>query len=622
MRTDTPMLPEILDIQTLTDGYRDGLFTPVDVVGAVLDRVAAWPDPAVWIALRGREELLAEAMALTTGGFDPARPLWGIPFAIKDNIDLAGVPTTAACPAFTFLPEGDATVVARLKAAGAIAIGKTNLDQFATGLNGTRSPFGAPRSVFNADYVSGGSSSGSAVAVASGMVPFSLGTDTAGSGRVPAAFNNLVGVKPTVGLLSNTGLLPACRSIDCISIFAVTADDATRVRKVAEGFDASDPFSVAGAQQALPDGRLRIGVPAPAGLEFLGDTEAEKLYRAAVERLAGLGHDIVEIDYGPFRAIADFLYAGPWVAERLAGIEAFHAAHAADMDPAVEKIVAGAKAMSATDVWRGLYRFKALKRATEAEWGKMDVLLLPTAPTTYTVAEMLADPIRKNSDFGIYTNFVNLCDLAAIAVPAGFRPNGLPFGVTLIAPAFHDDALATLADPLHRAGGWGPGRARTGTLPQPAALSGAATAPGGSGPAACGGDRIAIAVVGAHLAGQPLNGELVGFGATFVRATRTASDYRLYALSGTVLPKPGLIRDPGFDGPGIEVEIWTLPADGFGRFVAAIPAPLGIGKLTLQDGSEVSGFLGEGHAIAGAREITAFGGWRAFRAVAEASRSA
>lgn len=615
------MLPEILDLQTLSTGYRDGLFTPVDVVTAVLDRIDAWPDKAVWIALRGREELLAEALALSAGGFDPARPLWGIPFAIKDNIDLAGVPTTAACPAFAFLPEKDATVVARLKAAGAIAIGKTNLDQFATGLNGTRSPYGAPRSVFDADYISGGSSSGSAVAVAAGLVPFSLGTDTAGSGRVPASFNNLVGVKPTVGLLSNTGLLPACRSIDCISIFAVTAEDATRVRQVAEGFDAADPFSVAGEQKPLPAGRLRIGVPAASGLEFFGDVEAEKLFHAAADRLAALGHDLVEIDYTPFRAIADFLYAGPWVAERLAGIEAFHAAHAADMDPAVEKIVAGAKGMSATDVWRGLYRFEALKRGTAAEWEKMDVLLLPTAPTTYTVADMMADPIRLNSNLGVYTNFVNLTDLAAIAVPAGFRPNGLPFGVTLIGPAFHDDALAALAGPLHRAGGWGPGR--TPAAPLPGAAGGdSAAAAGGSGAVATAPDRIAIAVVGAHLAGEPLNGELVGLGATFVRATRTAADYRLYALAGTVPPKPGLIRDPGFDGPGIEVEIWSLPADGFGRFVAGIPAPLGIGKLTLQDGTEVSGFLGEGHAVAGAREITAFGGWRAFRAVAAAARTA
>ncbi len=609
------MLPEILDCKTLTAGYREGRFTPVDVVMAVRERIAAWPDKAVWISLRTLEELLAEAEALAADGFDPGRPLWGIPFAIKDNIDLTCLPTTAACPAFAFQPERDATVVARLRAAGAIAIGKTNLDQFATGLNGTRSPYGAPRSVFDPAYISGGSSSGSAVAVASGMVAFSLGTDTAGSGRVPAAFNNLVGVKPTVGLLSGTGLLPACRSIDCISVFAVTADDATRVRRVAEGFDAADPFSVAGEQKPLPEGRLRIGVPLPEGLEFFGDTEAAALYHAAADRLAALGHDLVPVDYAPFRAIADFLYAGPWVAERLAAVEEFHATHAADMDPAVEKIVAGAKAMSATDVWRGLYRFRALKRATEAEWAKMDVLLLPTAPTTYTVADMMADPIRLNSNLGVYTNFVNLTDLAAIAVPAGFRPDGLPFGVTLIAPAFHDDALAALADPLHRAGGFGPGRARNAPLPAPAA-------PGGARPVAGGGDRIAIAVVGAHLTGQPLNGQLTGLGGSYVRTTRTAADYRLYALAGTVPPKPGLVRDPGFDGPGIEVEIWSLPPEGFGRFVDAIPAPLGIGKLTLQDGTEVSGFLGEGHAVAGAREITAFGGWRAFRAMAEASRTA
>ena len=599
------MLPDLLDLSSLSAGYRAGKFTPVDVVTAVLDRIAAWPDKAVWISVRTRADLLAEAERLAEAGHDPARPLWGIPFAIKDNIDLAGLPTTAGCPAFAFAPETDATVVARLKAAGAIAIGKTNLDQFATGLNGTRSPFGAPRSVFEAAYISGGSSSGSAVAVAAGMVSFSLGTDTAGSGRVPAAFNNLVGVKPTVGLLSGTGLLPACRSIDCISIFGLTVDDATRVRRVAEGFDAADPFSVAGTQMPLPAGPLRIGIPQAAELEFFGDTGAEALYRAAVDRMAGLGHEIVEIDYGPFRAIADFLYAGPWVAERLAAVEAFHATHAADMDPTVEKIVAGAKAMSATDVWRGLYRFRALKRATEAEWAKMDVLMLPTAPTTYTVADMMADPIRLNSNLGIYTNFVNLTDLAAIAVPAGFRANGLPFGVTLIGPAFRDDALAALADPLHRAGGWGPGRDRLGTLPEETGESLPTEA-----------DRIEIAVVGAHLTGEPLNRELVALGGVFGRTTRTTPDYRFYALSGTVPAKPALIRQPGFDGPGIEVEVWSLPADGFGRFVAGIPAPLGIGRLQLADGTEVSGFLGEAHAVADAREITGFGGWRAFRAAA------
>jgi len=597
-------LPHVPSIADFAEAYASGRLTPADAIDVVLARIHAG-DPAAWIAVRDRGDLLAEAAAL---GPRDGRPLWGVPFAVKDNIDIAGVPTTAACPAFAFTPQRDAPVVARLRAAGAIPVGKTNLDQFATGLVGVRSPHGAPRSVFDPAYVSGGSSSGSAVAVASGQVPFSLGTDTAGSGRVPAAFNNIVGVKPSLGLLPTTGVLPACRTLDCVSVFATTVDDATVVRRLAEGVDAGDAYSRAATQQALPDGPLRVGVLAGADREFFADAEAEAAYDAAIARMVAAGHRTVAIDYRPFRETADYLYAGPWVAERLAAIEPFYREHGAAMDPTVHTILGWALAMSAADAFRGLYRLAELRRRADAEWAKIDVLLLPTAPTTYRVADVLADPIRLNATLGIYTNFANLLDCCSVAVPAGFRASGLPVGVMLVAPAFHDDALAALADRLHRAGGCGPGVDAGGSLSPPSATA--------SGPdaAATGADRLPIVVVGAHLTGEPLNGELVARGGVLERACRTASDYRLYALAGTVPQKPGLVRAPGFAGPGIAVELWSLPADAFGPFVAAIPAPLGIGKVRLDDGSEAPGFLCETSGLESAREITDFGGWRAFRA--------
>ncbi len=596
-------LPRVPAIADFAEAYASGRLTPVAAIDLVLSRIANG-DPAVWIAVCDRAVLLAEAAAL---GPRDGRPLWGVPFAVKDNIDLAGVPTTAACPAFAFTPERDATVVARLRAAGAIPIGKTNLDQFATGLVGVRSPHGAPRSVFDAEYVSGGSSSGSAIAVASGQVPFSLGTDTAGSGRVPAAFNNIVGVKPSLGLLPTTGVLPACRTLDCVSVFATTVDDATLVRRLAEGLDAGDAYSREARQQPLPAGPLRVGVLTGGDRAFFGDAEAEAAYDAAIARMVAAGHRPVAIDYRPFRETADYLYAGPWVAERLAAIEPFFREHGAAMDPTVHTILGWALQMSAADAFRGLYRLAELRRRAEVEWATIDVLLLPTTPTTYRVADVLADPIRLNATLGIYTNFANLLDCCSVAVPAGFRANGLPVGAMLVAPAFHDDALAAVAEPLHRAGGYGPGVDAGGSLAPPRAP---ATAPGTAAAAA----RLPIVVVGAHLSGEPLNGDLVARGGVLERACRTAPDYRLYALDGTAPPKPGLVRAPGFSGPGIAVELWSLPAEAFGPFVAAIPAPLGIGKVRLDDGSEAPGFLCEASGLAAAREITDFGGWRAFRA--------
>jgi allophanate hydrolase len=484
-----------------------------------------------------------------------------------------------------------------LKAAGAIVVGKTNLDQFATGLNGTRSPYGAPRSVFDSAYISGGSSSGSAVAVAAGLCCFSLGTDTAGSGRVPAAFNNIVGIKPTPGLLSTSGVIPACRSLDCVSIFALNVVDGAEVRRVAEGFDAADAYSRHARPIALPATGLRVGVLSAADREFFGDTETAQLYDDAIARLEC---DTVEIDFAPFRETAALLYHGPWVAERLAAFEGFGVPMTA-LDPSVATIVAGGAGPTAVDAFRGLYALEALRRRGEIEWAKVDMLLLPTAPTIYRVAEMMADPITLNTRLGTYTNFFNLMGLSAIAVPAGFRADGLPAGVTLAAQAFQDEALIPLADRLHRTARCGAGLDRD----APILLSPTTFPPA---------DRLDLVVVGAHLSDMALNHELLSIGASLAARTRTSGDYRLFVLPGIVPAKPGLISAPGFDGIGIEVEVWSFDADAFGRFIARIPAPLSIGKIRLVDGSQTSGFLCDVSALDGAPEISAFGGWRKYLA--------
>lgn len=598
------MLPEILDLASLQALYAGGV-SPLDIADALAARMAAAEDTAIFITAIDRAGLRREAQNLLARAPVPnSLPLWGVPFAVKDNIDVAGLPTTAGCPAFASTPDQDAFAVARLRAAGALVIGKTNLDQFATGLNGTRSPYGAPRCVFDSAYISGGSSSGSAIAVASGLAAFALGTDTAGSGRVPAALNNIVGIKPTPGRISATGLVPACRSIDTISIFAGSVIDGIAIRKIAEGFDAADPYSRIGTPTAWP-GSPRIGVLRAEDREFFGDAESARLYAEAVASLDGLGATPIEFDFVPFREAAVLLYDGPWVAERLAALEAFTASHAADLDPAVRAIVDGARRFSAVDAFNGRYALEALRRRTEATWAACDALLLPTAPTTYTVDAMRADPIRLNSRLGHYTNFANLLGLAAIAVPAGFTCKGLAFGVTLVGPGSSDDALAPLAAALHRACGSGMGRARAALGPEH--------------PVASVDDRIELALVGAHLSGLPLNGELVALGGRFVREVSTRSDYRLFALPDTSPPKPGLIRDPGFVGPGVPAEVWSLSPAAFGRFVAAIPQPLGIGRVAMTDDSAPSGFLCEHWAVEGAEEL--FGGWRSFLEATRRQRS-
>ncbi|VFU09948.1 allophanate hydrolase [Methylocella tundrae] len=596
------MIPEMLQIEVLRDGYRQEKFTPRDVMLEVLKRIDAY-DPAVWISRVEESEILARAGKLQQDRTLMAHlPLYGVPFAVKDNMDVRGMPTTAACPAFAHTPEKSASAIDALLAAGAILIGKTNLDQFATGLNGTRSPYGAPRCVFDHRFISGGSSSGSAVAVAAGLVAFSLGTDTAGSGRVPAAFNNVVGWKPTKGLISAAGVLPAVRSQDCVSIFASSCADAKIIAEITQGFDAQDPYSREGERVSLPTKRFRFGVLRPDDREFFGDEEAAALYAGAIDRLTALGGRPVEIDYAPFQQAAALLYDGAFVAERFAAIEDFFRTHAQEMDPQVRQIIGKASNLSAADAFKGEYRLRAIARAAEREWEHFDVMLLPTAPTIFTVDQIAEDPIGANSRLGVYTHFVNLLDYAAIAVPAGFRATSrLPFGVTLIGPAFSDFDLAVIADTLHRSLGEGVGKA-----------VGAAAEPPVSVVEPASGGRILLAVAGAHLSGLPLNRELTDLGAIFVETTRTAPSYRLIALQGTTPPKPGLVHAPGFEGPGIEVELWSLSERDFGRFVAGVPAPMGIGKVTLASGAVVPGFLCEVFALDGGEDITALGGWRAY----------
>ena len=596
------ILPIVLDFASLRSLYAAGT-TPPELVEQLIARLDAATDPAIFITRAADAALRAAAAELMARA--PAAnslPLWGIPFAVKDNIDVAGLPTTAGCPDFTYEPIADATVIARLRAAGALVIGKTNLDQFATGLNGTRSPYGAPRCVFDSAYVSGGSSSGSAVAVAAGLAAFALGTDTAGSGRVPAAFNNVVGIKPTPGRASNTGVVPACRSVDVVTFFATSVADGIAVRRVAEGYDAADPFSRRFGSESRP-AKLRIGVLTPKDRTFYGNSGYEALYAEAVERARALGAEIVEFDYVPFRDAAALLYQGPWVAERLAAIESFYDAHADAMDPTVRTIIGAAGKYTAVDAFNGRYELERLRQLTLVEWAKADALLLPTSPDIQTVEAMLADPIALNARFGLYTNFANLLSCSAIAVPAGFTEKGLAFGVTLVAPADCDDALAPFASDLHAAAKTGSGIDRDATPPIIAARDGG----------------LRVAVVGAHLSGMALNHELVSLGATLLEETRTAPHYRLYALNGTAPPKPGLQREPGFVGPGIVLEVWELPAAGLGEFVTRIPAPLGLGRIELADGRQVTGFLCEAAALEGARDITAFGGWRAY--VSETERS-
>ncbi|WP_060706347.1 allophanate hydrolase [Serratia marcescens] len=525
-------------------------------------------------------------------------PLFGVPFAIKDNIDVGGWPTSAACPAFTYQAAADATVVANLRAAGAIALGKTNLDQFATGLVGTRSPYGAVVNSFDSRYVSGGSSSGSASVVARGLVPFALGTDTAGSGRVPAGFNNIVGLKPTKGRLSNRGVVPACRLNDTVSVFALTVADAAQVAELASGFDPADPYSRPDPHTAPADIPAAPRFAVPAQLEFFGDVQAERAFHRALAQLQAGGATLEPLDFAPFRTLAEQLYYGPWVAERTVAIEQVLDASPQAIDPVVRGIVGNGLGYSACDAYKAEYLRAELARQIAQRLAPFDALVVPTAPTIRTLAEMAQEPVLFNSQFGTYTNFTNLADLSALALPGPLREDGLPAGITLIAPAWHDRALAAFGLRWQRQSALPLGATGRALPPQPA-------------PAPSSG-HVRLAVVGAHLSGMPLNVQLTQRDAVRVEQTVTAPCYRLYALVDTEPPKPGLAR--AAQGAAIRVELWDIPLARFGEFVAEIPAPLGIGTLLLADGRRVKGFICEAWALEGATDITEFGGWRDYLA--------
>ncbi|WP_306094371.1 allophanate hydrolase [Qipengyuania flava] len=566
-----------------------GETTALAVLDETLARIEAYDavQPQIWISRAPAERLRAQAKGIAARiAAGDTLPLAGVPFAVKDNIDVDGFETTASCPAFAYTPAHSAHVVAQLEAAGALCVGKTNLDQFATGLVGTRSPFGIPANAYNRAYVSGGSSSGSAIAVAAGLVPFALGTDTAGSGRVPAAFNHLIGYKPSKGRWSTRGLVPACRTLDCISVFTHDTTDARLVDGVVAGFDPNDPYS-----RALPERPLephRIGVPMPGQRNWFGDAASQRLYEKALAVLAERA-TLIELDIGYLQEAAALLYNGPWVAERTAALRDLLERDPDAIDPTVRKVVEPGAEISAVAAFEGQYRLAALQREAEAMWERVDMLAFPTTGTIYRIAELLAEPVALNSNLGFYTNFVNLLDMAAVAVPAGQRDNGTGFGITLIGPAGSDSGLLEAAEDYCAAAG----------LPATPALDLEGKM-----------ETVKLAVVGAHLKDMPLHWQLTSRHATFVGSFQTAATYRLYAMADSIPPKPALVHSD--DGGAIAVEVYELDVGAFGSFVSEVPAPLAIGTVTLEDGSTVKGFVAEPRATVDAEDITALGGWRAY----------
>jgi allophanate hydrolase len=588
-------------VAEILNAYRGGATRPEDIVVRTFARIRAHADPAMFISLRDEADVLAEARALQQAG-KTSLLLYGIPVAVKDNIDVKGLPTTAACPAFGYRPQKDAACIAKLREAGALVIGKTNLDQFATGLVGTRTPYGIARNLFDPKLIPGGSSSGSAVAVGAGLVPLALGTDTAGSGRVPAGFANIVGLKPSRGLVSTGGVVPACRTLDCVSVFALTVDDATAALSVMAAPDVGE------ASPRLPDHAgpmpqgLRIGVPLPGQRLFFGDRISEALYEASLAQFAKLGINIVEIDIEPFYAAARLLYEGPWVAERYLTTRALIASSPESILPITRQIILAGAHGTAAEAFAAFYQLDDLRRVRDHTFRSIDAMVLPTAPTVYSIAQVQADPIALNSRLGTYTNFVNLLDMCGLAVPAAMRADGTPFGVTLLGLAHQDLALAAI------------GRAFHATTKLPLGALDYAQPPLAEQTPTLASGELALAVVGAHLSGMPLNGELRTLGARLIEQNTTAPDYRLYALAGTKPPKPGLLRTKKGEGSAIAIEVYALSDSAFGRFVAAVPQPLSIGTLELADGRGVKGFLVEAEAVTGARDISSFGGWRAFMA--------
>ncbi|QBG48991.1 allophanate hydrolase [Verrucomicrobia bacterium S94] len=583
-----------LQISALHQAYAKG----EETVASVMEKCLQQADelaPEVWIRKLTAEEVSIYVGALK-GESPETKPLYGIPFVIKDNIDLAGIPTTAACPEYSYVPDQSAHVVARLIEAGAIPLGKTNMDQFATGLVGTRSPYGACPNSFDPAYVSGGSSSGSAVAVAEGCASFSLGTDTAGSGRVPAAFNNLIGLKPSRGALSCSGVVPACKSLDCVSVFALDASDAQTVFEVVNDFDPGDCYSRELEQVPVISSGWKFGVPKREQLKFFGSREYESAFSESLDMLEKAGGTRVEVDFQPFLDAADLLYSGAWVNERYAAVGPFIEEHPEAVLETTRNIILSGLDIAAPDVFRGFYTLQEFKRIADAVMRSVDLIVTPTAGTPYTIDEVNADPVQLNTNLGYYTNYMNLLDYAAIAVPTVLTPS-VPFGVTLLSFAGHDLKLLQLADRLHQVSGLNVGK--TDRRPTPLELPAKKKR------------TIDLAVCGAHLNGYPLHHQLEELGASFVESTETAKSYRMYAFETDGIAKPGLIRDAE-KGRRIYVEIYRMTYQNFGKFVAAIPAPLGIGKIKLRGGAEVCGFIAEPEVAAIGKEITELGDWRKF----------
>jgi allophanate hydrolase len=582
--------------------HRTGAATPEDTIAQCYARIRAHADPAIFITLRDEAEARAEARGLSRYPNAHLFPLLGVPVAVKDNIDVKGLPTTAACPAFSYDPDIDASAVTGLRQAGAIVIGKTNLDQFATGLVGVRSPYGVPRNPIDAKLIPGGSSSGSAVAVAAGLVPLALGTDTAGSGRVPAALNNIVGLKPSLGMVSTWGVVPACRTLDCVSVFALTVDDAMLALTTIAGRDNADPYSksyAVGVVEPMPRG-MRIGVPLPGQRIFFGDREAQRSYDEALARFVKLGAAIVEIDVEPLYETARLLYEGPWLAERYLAVRSLLASSPDEIHPVTRAIIQECARPTAADAFVAFYRLEELRLVRTRIFNDIDALALPTMPTVYTVDQVLANPIELNSRLGTYTNFVNLLDLCGLAVPASMRADGAPSGITLLAAAGRDAVLATIGRAFHVDTGLPLGATKRAHPPLSVASN------------ELRGGEVPLVVVGAHLSGMALNGELRMRKARFIEETKTTADYRLYALPDTTPPKPGMLRVGDGEGAAITVEVWALTPEEFGKMVAAIPPPLSIGNVRLAGGSFAKGFLVEANAVNGARDISSFGGWRAY----------
>lgn len=596
MKTAGDCVP--LNLFALREAYLKKTVSVTEVVQGLLNRIAAFKAHNVWISLQAPDVLLAQARALELQ--DPAGlPLYGVPFAVKDNIDVAGLPTTAACPGFSYVPSVHAKSVQLLVDAGALVVGKTNMDQFATGLTGTRSPepYGICKNAFNPDYISGGSSSGSAVAVALSLVSFALGTDTAGSGRVPAAFNNITGLKPTRGLISCSGVVPACRSLDCVSVFSMTAGEAHYLLNILQVKDDKDCY--ARIDRSLPAGslsagqKLRFGVPKAAQLEFFGDAEGAGLFGQMLEKLGRLG-ELVEIDFQPFKEAAALLYDGPWVAERYAGLSGFIEDHPEELHPVIKQIFSGAHGKTAADTFKAMHRLQALRQEAEKLIQGLACIVVPTAPRIYRIEEVLANPVRLNTNLGYYTNFMNLLDLSAVAVPAGFAANGLPFGVTLFAEALADIRLLALASELENGQDGG-------------SFSRSVLTRDNGNP-----NRYRrIAVCGAHMQGLALNRQLQDLGAKFASVGKTSGSYRLFLLSASLPERPGLVRDE-YNGQSIELELWDLPAENWADFIANIKTPLCIGSVELDNGQWEYGFLCEHYPLVNALEITSFGGWRHF----------